>query len=89
MLFTLISIGLGCAAGYGLSYVVRRRSRLFSYWIVGVLGFFLVTVISIALATTWALNPVGSPGASGAFFVVGLGVMAWSIGLSRSKSGGE
>jgi len=86
MLFTLISIGLGCATAYPISKVMERKRRRITYWSVGILGFFIITVVSMASASTLGLSPVGAPGASGAFFAIGLGVMGWAIGRGRSNT---
>lgn len=63
MLFTIISIGLGGAVAYPISRILNQKKRRITYWVAGVLGFFLVTVVMMAWATTLDQSVVGAPGA--------------------------
>jgi len=87
MLFTIISVGLGCAVAYPISKILDQKKRRITYWVAGVLGFFLVTVVMMAWANTLDQNVVGAPGASGLYFALGLGMVGWQLGRSQGKSG--
>ena len=77
MIITLISTGLGLMVAIPISNIEVSKKRKIIYWLVRVVGFFLVTAVMISWAESLGRDAVGAPGGSGLMFAFGLGLMAW------------